>query len=400
LDVDEMSLINNMLKDLDARGLQGGAALDLDVRPVARAERRSALWPLAGALGAVLALGAAGLFAWRASHRPEPVTLVPPERSVRIAAAPALPLTPATVGAGAPRIAADPAPAAPTPSAARAPRVDGARAQSGAAAPLKGERRVTADGKRAPDARQRRQQARAEHGKPAQQRKLKPGAAVESVPAASPARPSDAGNDGAPARGAPLVAGAPAGGKQQVAQAEYRRALDRLQDGRVVEAIAGLERALQADAGHDGARQTLIGLLIENKRPDEAIEALRAGLALSLRQPALAMLLARLQIERGGSGIDTLMRSLPYAQGDGQYHAFLAGALQRQRRQREAIEQYQLALKTAPRNGLWRMGLGISLQADKREAEALDAFEQAKASGTLSPELQAFVERRLQQLAR
>jgi MSHA biogenesis protein MshN len=42
----------------------------------------------------------------------------------------------------------------------------------------------------------------------------------------------------------------------------------------------------------------------------------------------------------------------------------------------------------------------MSLQAEKRNGEALEAFQRARASGTLSGELQAFVERRLQQLAR
>jgi MSHA biogenesis protein MshN len=46
------------------------------------------------------------------------------------------------------------------------------------------------------------------------------------------------------------------------------------------------------------------------------------------------------------------------------------------------------------------MGLGMALQADKRNAEALEAFQRARASGALSAELQVFVERRLQQLAR
>jgi MSHA biogenesis protein MshN len=44
------------------------------------------------------------------------------------------------------------------------------------------------------------------------------------------------------------------------------------------------------------------------------------------------------------------------------------------------------------------MGMGISLQADKRNAEAKVAFQRAKDSGRLTPELQTFVERRLQQL--
>jgi MSHA biogenesis protein MshN len=168
----------------------------------------------------------------------------------------------------------------------------------------------------------------------------------------------------------------------------------------MTETVAALEQALKLDPGHDAARQTLVGLLIEAKRLDEAIRHLQAGLAIDARQPALAMLLARLQIERGGSGIETLTRTLPYAGSHADYHAFLAGALEREQRHREAAEQYQAALRIVPANGVWWMGLGMALQADKRNAEALDAFQRARASGTLSTELQAFVERRLQQLAR
>jgi MSHA biogenesis protein MshN len=43
------------------------------------------------------------------------------------------------------------------------------------------------------------------------------------------------------------------------------------------------------------------------------------------------------------------------------------------------------------------MGLGISLQAENRLAEAQEAFNRAKASHTLSPELQAFVDQQLKQ---
>jgi MSHA biogenesis protein MshN len=91
---------------------------------------------------------------------------------------------------------------------------------------------------------------------------------------------------------------------------------------------------------------------------------------------------------------------LPYAGANPDYHAFLAGALEREQRHREAAEQYQAALRLAPGNGVWWMGLGMSLQADKRNAEALEAFQRARTSGMLSAELQAFVERRLQQMGR
>ena len=42
----------------------------------------------------------------------------------------------------------------------------------------------------------------------------------------------------------------------------------------------------------------------------------------------------------------------------------------------------------------------MALQAEKRDADAAAAFTQAQASGMLTPELQAFVERRLRQLGR
>jgi len=185
----------------------------------------------------------------------------------------------------------------------------------------------------------------------------------------------------------------------QRAEGEYRRALLSLQEGRALDTVASLEQALKYDPAHEAARQTLVGLLIEANRTDEAMRQLQLGLTLDPRQPAMAMLLARLQIERGGNGIDTLTRTLPYAGNDPDYHAFLAAALARQQRHREAAEQYQLAVRAAPSNGVWWMGLGISLQAEKRNGEALDAFQRARASGGLSQELQGFVERRIQQLS-
>jgi MSHA biogenesis protein MshN len=86
---------------------------------------------------------------------------------------------------------------------------------------------------------------------------------------------------------------------------------------------------------------------------------------------------------------------LPAAQGNGEYLAFLAGALQREGRHREAVEQYSAALRTLPEQGVWLMGLGISLQAEKRNAEALAAFQRSRATGMLTPQLLTFVERKI-----
>ncbi|MEM8514198.1 MSHA biogenesis protein MshN [Massilia sp. MP_M2] len=358
-----MSLINKMLKDLDARAGQPGAApLPADVRPVAAPERRGPVLRAALVGGALLALGA-GVVGWKMLQTP------PTPAPAVLAAAPVAARTAVLVDmpAAAPVQVVDVAPAALVPKQMPAPEPEPEPTPAPPPEP------TTA---------------------PAQ-------AARRTAPVATPPSTRPAPRTVSVAKNVPA---APAAGRTdtpaQRAENAYRRALGVLEDGRVTEAIATLQAALQIDPRHEAARQTLVGLLIEAGRPDDAMRQLQAALALDARQPALAMLLARLQLERGGPAIDTLTRTLPYAAGNGEYHAFLAGVLQREGRTREAAEHYQAALKRSPGNGVWWMGLGIALQADKRDAESRAAFAQAEASGTLSPELQAFVARRLGQLGR
>ncbi|MTV53245.1 tetratricopeptide repeat protein, partial [Pseudoduganella buxea] len=193
-------------------------------------------------------------------------------------------------------------------------------------------------------------------------------------------------------------ASAPPASSQGQAENGYRRALVLLQDGRLAEGIATLEQALFVYPRHEAARQTVAGLLLEQGRNDEASRHLQLGLGLNPNQPQMAMLLARLQLEHhGAAAVETLRRTLPHASANADYLGFLAAALQRQRRHREAIEQYDAALRLLPQNGVWWMGLGISLQAEGRKTEARAAFTRAKQAG-LSPELQGFVERSLGQL--
>jgi MSHA biogenesis protein MshN len=422
-----MSLINKMLQDLDARGTPAAESFPSQIRPVARAraalaERvdvRTIVLAIAGVAGAC-AVGAALWFGWThyrqapaAAARPAALAAAP-SRAATQAPAAAQPVqgmrSTITMGpAPAEALAPAPAPAVKeTPAKLHKVRADEmarldkqarAAAPAPAPAPAAAAKSVAGFEPDSEEARAARQaimaelQARISAGsKPAAiahaSTRAEKRKALAEARDAKASRPARAGAQG-------VQEAAP-----QRAEGEYRHALTALQDGRMTEALAALEQTLKLDPGHDAARQTLVGLLIEAKRADDAIRHLQAGLALDPRQPALAMLLARLQIERGGSGIDTLTRTLPYVGNNADYHAFLAGALQREQRHREAAEQYQAALRAAPANGVWWMGLGMSLQAEKRNAEALEAFQRARASGTLSVELQAFVERRLQMLAR
>jgi len=186
----------------------------------------------------------------------------------------------------------------------------------------------------------------------------------------------------------------------QQADAEFRRAAGLMQQGRIEDAIAGYEAALRLDADHDAARQALVALLLERKRNADAERVLLEGLNRKPEHTGLTMLLARLQVERGAldQATATLEKSLPFADTQADYRAFLAALLQRQNRNEEAIRHYQIVLQHAPGNGVWLMGYGISLQAVQRNAEARDAFQHALDTQTLSPELRAFVQQKLKGL--
>jgi MSHA biogenesis protein MshN len=186
----------------------------------------------------------------------------------------------------------------------------------------------------------------------------------------------------------------------QRAENEFREATLAMQQGRKSEALAGFEQVLLIDAKHAGARQALIAVLLDDGRTDEAMRNAREGLELDARQAGLAMILARLQLEKNDlrGALGTLERARPYAAERADYVAFHAALLQRDERHKDAVEQYMLALRKMPQNGLWWMGLGISLQAERRNAEAQEAYRRARASNVLSPELAAFVDSRLAQL--
>lgn len=189
---------------------------------------------------------------------------------------------------------------------------------------------------------------------------------------------------------------------QQQAESEYRQATILQQQGRINEAVAMFEQALKSDPQHGAARQSLIALLLDSKRHDDAIRLLQQGLTADRNQPGLAMILARLQVEKGrlGNAIDTLQRSLPHAQDRADFLAFLAALQQRESHHKEAVDLYQQALKKNPQNAVWWMGLGISFQADGRGADALDAYQRARSGNGLSPDLLAFVEQKITQLQR
>ena len=417
-----MSLINKMLQDLDARG--GAREKDLQQRelkavPLPERERRPLVY--AGAGVAVVVAAIAGWYGWKFAHRPAPgpvpVMAAPPA----LASIP----TPASGPAAAPAgtspdgSAVTPAASSPATAAVNSTAKPAATSTGTAAATSTGTAAATSTGTAAGTSNPVAAGAasKAAPAIPASAVAVPPSAqAGSAAPARAAAAPSataaaarraaagDAGTPRQPRQGVAHVDGSvttkPELTPKQLSENTYRRGLASLQDGRLNAAMADLDRALEIDPRNDAARQTYVSLLLENRRPEDAIRQLRLALGIDPRQPGLAMVLARLQLERGGPALETLMTTLPYAANNADYQGFLAGVLQRAQRHAEAAQYYQAALKLAPLNGVWWMGLGISLQAEQHKAEAREAFTRARTGNGITPELLAFIDRRLDQLSR
>ena len=396
-----MSLINQVLQDLEKRHAAdpGLTSLPPQVRPV-RTVPSAAMRTLVIAL--ILVLAAVGAFVYLSGGWPPAATtqlsltrLPSPAKKQMSAPAPATATAAAPVPASAPvepavqavllapvsklseELSFKPDPGAPAVRAAKpktVARAEKPRAAKSAAAP------------------QRRESASV----------AAPAAANTPVSATAPESATASAVQ-------PAVAESPSGidkqmremTVQQRAETAFRSGVAQLQDGRVNAAETTFREALKQDPLHVGARQALLGLLLDGGRNDEAEQLLRHALELNPRQPRHAMVLARLEVDRGevGGAINTLVGALPYVRSDPEYHAFLAALLQRDGRHRDAAAYYRSALQSSPGNAVWLMGLGISLRANDQLADAREAFQRAADSKQLNAELQAFVERQLREMS-
>lgn len=353
-----MSLINQMLQDLEQRQSQGGErGLPAGVRAVApRGRERRSGWWLATL---VVLLGIIVVLLWLLQRRP-PVPGYPP-----VAAQP--PVVP---------VAAPPR--APNPASKNLADVPAVAKK----VELPPARRVKASEK-LPEA------------------VLPASASAGNMKGVAEARAASGNNDSAEKREeAAGVVPVKQISPQQQAEFSYQKALALLQQGRVTEAQASLGESISVSPDHAASRQALAGILVEKKQYAQAEQLLREGLGRGGSQPEFAMAMARIQVERGdgGGALETLQQHLPGAKDHAGYQAFLAALLQRQGQHKPAIEHYLTALRLAPSSASSLVGLGISLQAENHTAEAQEAFSRAKTSGGLSPELQNFVDQRLKQL--
>lgn len=129
------------------------------------------------------------------------------------------------------------------------------------------------------------------------------------------------------------------------AEGDYRKALAVYRQGRPNEALEGFQAALRLDARHVSARQALLSLLMEQRRWPEARTVAAEGLAAVPAQPGWAMILARLQVEQGqvAEAEQTMATYAAHGERSPEYQAFHGLLLEKLQRPEEARAAFMKA---------------------------------------------------------
>lgn len=187
---------------------------------------------------------------------------------------------------------------------------------------------------------------------------------------------------------------------EQLSAQLYQQGLDLLRNRRMTEAQELLQRSLDEFPAQHAARLALARVLIETQQKQLAQTLLERGQQIAPQYLAFHMALAHLQVQSGDpqAALASLQRGLPYASEDGPYQSFLAGLLERSGQHGEATKYYVAALKINPNNASSLVGLGISLQAQGANAAAAEAFQNALDIGNLPNALAQLATERLSRL--
>lgn len=171
-----------------------------------------------------------------------------------------------------------------------------------------------------------------------------------------------------------------------------------LQQGRQREAETALHAALALDPGHVEARNLLLRLLVQQNRRTDIRSLLVEGIGVAPQYLPYRVQYARLLIEDGmlSQAREQLTREpRPTVIEAPDLYAMLATVYQRQGQYTEAAQTYRALLAVKPEQAVWWMGLGIALEGATLEDQAQQAYRQAISRGGLSDGLQTFIRKRM-----
>lgn len=358
-----MSVINQMLKDLDRRQ-QGSASAAVYIAPA----RQQGWWMLLLTLICGLALGILGWrtwIYWQQIHTVTAASEVAAPDVVARAAAPVSPPEPVEATLPVPRH---------EPEAEEQGDAD-AGAQGGDGVPFDAASKID------------------EH--PPTDEELQPELYAELAAEQEAPRPA-----AAPRKPGRLKIETVELSPRELAALAERKATTAMAKGKMRDAQDNYYDVLAHDPDNQGAREQLAGLLYGEGRLVEARQLLEEGLRRDPQQADFRLLLARLAISEGQpqQALGWLSGYQPDLADNMDYYATWAGLTQELGQNADAAALYVKLLRQQPDQGRWWLGLGVAEDGQGHSQRALDAYRNALLHGNLGEASTNWLQQRIGQL--
>jgi len=181
---------------------------------------------------------------------------------------------------------------------------------------------------------------------------------------------------------------------QVQAEDAWRQAGRLLEQGREHDARQRLEQALLFDPAHVAARQRLVALVLAASDLPRAEVLLREGLALHPNDPWYPRSLAQLRMQQGDFvHAAEILKAALAKRPDAANWALYAGTLARLEQPGEAARAYREALRLDATQGNWWIGMAVALEQTSDPAAAGEAYRRALQT-RLSNELRDFAQQK------
>ena len=158
------------------------------------------------------------------------------------------------------------------------------------------------------------------------------------------------------------------------------------------------EEILIIDPDHKEARKKLAALWFGRKSYQQAVNILSQGISIDKQDGELRLMKARIHLKQGQheAAYNTL-KPLSYIEQE-EYQVMLANIAQQIEQYKGAIAAYQVLIKMQPYSGRWHLGLGIVYDKNSQFSLAVNEYAIALTKTDLSASSAKFAEQRMQAL--
>ncbi|HDZ09340.1 tetratricopeptide repeat protein [Pseudohongiella sp.] len=181
---------------------------------------------------------------------------------------------------------------------------------------------------------------------------------------------------------------------------QVQLALQQWSSGQRLTALQTLDSFTFENAEAHRSRETMAKLLLQQGETERALQAVELGLTIAPQFDGYRKVKARVLLGQGAAdqALGVLSGNAPSASADTEYHDLLATAYLSAQRYDSAAVSYRMLLQQDESVGRWWYGMGSALEAQGRLADAISAYDRALRSGGLSVTLRQNSQQKLQAL--